>query len=83
MQQPPRPNPQLLGQVPNNKSLAIGGGFGTVGTLHQVRIRGQLDALMSRPVFYELADIAVDHDGVTGVWSQGEFYPLEVDGADA
>ncbi len=47
-----------------------------------VRIRGKLDALMSRPVFYELADIAVEHEGLSGVWSQGAFYPLEVDGAD-
>ena len=41
-----------------------------------VRVRGRLDALMTRPVFYELAELAETEDGVTGVWSQGEFYPL-------
>ncbi|WP_233342264.1 DUF1285 domain-containing protein [Maricaulis salignorans] len=42
-----------------------------------VRIRGGLDALMTRPVFYELAELAVEHDGVTGVWSGGAFFALE------
>lgn len=42
-----------------------------------VRIRGRLDALMSRPVFYELAELAVTHEGVTGVWSGGAFFALE------
>lgn len=41
-----------------------------------VRVRGRLDALMARPVFYELAEAAVERDGVMGVWSGGEFYPL-------
>lgn len=41
-----------------------------------VRVRGRLDALMARPVFYELAEVAVERDGVMGVWSGGEFYPL-------
>ena len=41
-----------------------------------VRVRGKLDALMARPVFYELAERAVEHEGVMGVWSGGEFYPL-------
>tara|TARA_R110002096_G_scaffold231346_3_gene421036 strand:+ start:226 stop:801 length:576 start_codon:yes stop_codon:yes gene_type:complete len=42
-----------------------------------VRIRGRLDALMSRPVFYELVELAVEHEGVTGVWSGGVFFALE------
>lgn len=42
-----------------------------------VRVRGQLDALMSRPVFYELAELAVQKDGVMGVWSGGVFFALE------
>ncbi len=41
-----------------------------------VRVRGRLDALMARPVFYELAELAEEKDGVMGVWSGGEFYPL-------
>ena len=41
-----------------------------------VRVRGRLDALMARPVFYELAERAEEQDGVMGVWSGGVFVPL-------
>ena len=42
-----------------------------------VRVRGQLDALIARSVFYEMAEHAVDHEGVMGVWSKGSFFALE------
>lgn len=47
-----------------------------------VRVRGRLEALLTRPVFYELASLAVEGeagDGRTrhGVWSGGVFFPLE------
>ena len=45
-----------------------------------IRIRDNLDALILRPVFYELVEIAtpVERDGRTilGVWSAGEFFEL-------
>lgn len=45
-----------------------------------VRVRGRLDALLTRAVYYQLVDRAVEalHDGriVTGVWSAGTFFPL-------
>ena len=45
-----------------------------------IRIRDNLDALILRPVFYELVDIAtsVERDGgaVLGVWSTGQFFEL-------
>ncbi len=41
-----------------------------------VRVRGRLDALMARPVFYELADMAVERGGEMGVWSGGAFFAL-------
>ncbi|MCK5276657.1 MAG: DUF1285 domain-containing protein, partial [Alphaproteobacteria bacterium] len=45
-----------------------------------IRIRDNLDALILRPVFYELVEIAtpVERDGraVLGVWSAGEFFEL-------
>jgi hypothetical protein len=44
-----------------------------------VRVRGALDALLTRPVFYELVELAVEHEGVFGVWSGGGFFPLEMD----
>lgn len=45
-----------------------------------IRVRDGLDALILRPVFYELAELAVpaEHDGrhVLGVWSEGRFFEL-------
>lgn len=47
-----------------------------------VLVRGRLEALLTRPVFYELANLAVEGragHGRTclGVWSGGMFFPLE------
>ena len=42
-----------------------------------VLIRDNLDALISRSVYYQLAEMAVEHDGRLGVWSSGSFYPLD------
>ena len=43
-------------------------------------VRAGLEALILRPVYYRLADLAVEHDaeGVTklGVWSNKVFFPL-------
>lgn len=45
-----------------------------------IRVRGALDALISRPVFYQLVDLAETRaDGERselGIWSAGEFFPL-------
>jgi len=55
-----------------------------------VEIRRGLDACLSRPVFYELANLAVDapenspdyanpddiNQAILGVWSSGVFFPL-------
>ena len=43
-----------------------------------VEVRNGLDALVVRPVYYELAEIALA-EGATppGVWSNGMFFPLE------
>ncbi|MEM7491988.1 MAG: DUF1285 domain-containing protein [Pseudomonadota bacterium] len=44
-----------------------------------ILVRGRLEAKLTRPVFYELADMAVERDGqssVLGVWSQGAFFEL-------
>jgi len=43
-----------------------------------VRVRDNLEALMTRAVFYELAELAVEHSetGPPGVRSGGAFYPL-------
>ncbi len=45
-----------------------------------VHVRKGLEARIARPVYYQLADLAVpgegDHLGMLGVWSEGVFYPL-------
>jgi len=44
-----------------------------------VLVRGRLEAKLARPVFYELAAMAVpgpDDPSRLGVWSQGEFFTL-------
>lgn len=42
-----------------------------------VRVRDRLDALISRNVYYQLAELAVEHEGAYGVWSGDEFFPLD------
>jgi len=42
-------------------------------------VRGRLEAKLTRPVFYELVNMAVERDcqpGILGVWSQGVFFEL-------
>ena len=43
-----------------------------------LRVREGLDALIARPVFYELANLAIAEDSEPlGLWSGGTFFPLE------
>lgn len=43
-----------------------------------IRVRAGLDALISRPVYYELAEIALSEEHEPpGIWSEGSFFPLE------
>jgi hypothetical protein len=43
-----------------------------------IHVRDRLEAKVSRPVFYELANYATSNDeGVFGVWSSGNFFRLE------
>jgi hypothetical protein len=56
--------------------------LGVAATEHgpspRVLVRHGLEAELSRPIYYELADIAVTegHDP-PGVWSDGAFFPLD------
>ena len=42
-----------------------------------VRVRANLDALLSRSVYYQLAEYAKEHEGTYGIWSDGVFFPLD------
>ena len=42
-----------------------------------VNIRGGLDALLARSVYYELAELAVEHQDRFGIWSGDVFHPMD------
>lgn len=56
-------------------SLQIDNTTGTPKPYLQVR-RG-LTAKLSRPVYYQLVDLAVQYKGRTGVWSRGTFFAID------
>lgn len=41
-----------------------------------ILVRGRLEALISRPVYYQLADMLCEKDGQYGLWSAGTFFPF-------
>lgn len=43
-------------------------------------VRDNLPALIARSVFYDLVERAEEHQGRTGVWSAGHFFPLDEPG---
>jgi len=47
------------------------------GSRPYLLVRGGLEALVARSVYYELAELAIAGDGdAPGVWSDGAFFPL-------
>ncbi|WP_033923297.1 DUF1285 domain-containing protein [Sphingomonas sp. 37zxx] len=51
---------------------------GEDGPRPYLHVRGELEALVGRSVYYELADIALANGGTpAGVWSNGAFFALE------
>ncbi len=53
---------------------------GTEGLKPYVLVRGRLEALVNRPIFYDLVNLGVKqrHEGEDwfGVWSSGRFWPM-------
>ncbi|MCF8473732.1 MAG: DUF1285 domain-containing protein [Emcibacter sp.] len=39
-----------------------------------ILVRDRLEALIARPVYYELAEMVVEYRGQYGVWSRGNFF---------
>ena len=54
---------------------------GKGGPRPYLHVRGGMEALVARSVYYELAELAIDGDGEDGngpgIWSEGAFFPLE------
>jgi hypothetical protein len=42
-----------------------------------VHVRGGLEAKLARAVYYQVIELAVEENGVLGVWSGGRFFALE------
>jgi uncharacterized protein len=49
----------------------------TDGLKPYVLMRGRLEALVSRALFYDLVALGSVQDGWYGVWSSGEFFPMQ------
>jgi hypothetical protein len=60
--------------------LRVGGDAEGGGPRPYVLVRGRLEALVARSVYYELVDLGVEErvgeDHLFGVWSGGTFFPL-------
>ena len=50
---------------------------GPEGPHPYLEVRGGLDALVARPVYYELAELALAAGDPPGLWSGGAFFPME------
>jgi hypothetical protein len=50
---------------------------GTGGLKPYVLVRARLEALVSRALFYDLAAAGTVENGWFGVWSSGQFYPMQ------
>ena len=48
----------------------------TLAPTPRVQVRHGLEAELSRPVYYELAELALAEGGA-GIWSNGAFFPLD------
>ena len=48
---------------------------GSEGLKPYLRVRGRLEALVTRAIYYDLVELAVE-DGDLGLWSGGAFFPM-------
>ncbi|ALR21295.1 DUF1285 domain-containing protein [Sphingobium baderi] len=65
----------LVTAGPDNALTVRNGDNGPHPYLH---VRGGMEALVARSVYYELANMALDEGGEQiGLWSNGTFFPLE------
>ncbi len=48
----------------------------TGGLKPYLHVRGRLEALVTRALYYDLVELAQERDGALGLWSGGVFFPL-------
>jgi hypothetical protein len=54
---------------------------GSGGLKPYVHVRGRLEALVTRALYYDLVELAVEEAGVLGIWSGGHFFVMTSDTA--
>jgi hypothetical protein len=53
---------------------------GSKGLKPYLHVRGRLEALVTRALYYDLVELAVENDDKgLGLWSGGRFFPLRGD----
>jgi uncharacterized protein len=50
---------------------------GSGGLKPYLLVRGRIEALVTRALYYDLVELAVEDAGRLGLWSGGRFFPLE------
>ena len=50
---------------------------GSGGLKPYVLVRGRLEALVTRALYYDLVEMATEHEGQIGLWSADAFFPLQ------
>jgi hypothetical protein len=50
---------------------------GSGGLKPYLHVRGRLEALVTRALYYDLIELAVTEDDRLGVWSGGHFFVIE------
>jgi hypothetical protein len=56
---------------------------GSGGLKPYLRVRGRLEALVTRAVYYELVELAVTEGDRLGIWSEGSFFVMTEAGGSA
>ena len=64
-------------EVPLDEAHPLRVAEGEQGPMPYVLVRDGLEAKISRSIYYELAERAVEQGHRIGVWSHGRFFPLE------
>jgi uncharacterized protein len=63
--------------VSNSHPLRVTNEEGTGGLKPYILVRSNLEALVSRALFYDLVALGTVRDGWFGVWSDGVFFPMQ------
>ena len=72
-----RTNVDDVVQCSEDKPLRFAVEAGSDGLKPYLLVRGRLEALLTRAIYYDLVELAVIEGRQFGVWSSGVFFPME------